>query len=82
MLAALQEQVERFQRFSKVPAGGRHAGAPAPLAAVPTFLNGRELRDYQLESLRWHVNNLRASRNCILGDEMVRPPLRGAALVQ
>lgn len=75
MLTALQEQLARFRSFSAAAAGGgqeRHAGEPPALDAVPEFLGGRTLRDYQLESLRWHVNNLRACRNCILGDEMVR----------
>ena len=68
----LQKQLARFKRFNKLPASsGRKGKAPA-LDAVPAFLNERALRDYQLESLRWHVNNLRASRNCVLGDEMVR----------
>ena len=73
---ALQEQVERFLRFSKVPPLLGRQKRP-PLDAVPDFLNGRTLRDYQVESLKWHVNNLRAGRNCILGDEMVRPRPEG-----
>lgn len=40
--------------------------------AVPAFLNGRLLRDYQTESLKWMMGNFRRKRNCILGDEMVR----------
>lgn len=72
MPCALQEQVARFERFSEVPPIRSGRGAAPALDAVPDFLNGRSLRDYQQESLRWHVNNLRASRNCILGDEMVR----------
>jgi len=41
--------------------------------AVPTFLNSRQLRDYQQLSLKWMVSNRYASPaplNCILGDEM------------
>jgi len=37
---------------------------------VPAFHNGRELRSYQLESLKWMVKNWYSSKNCILGDEM------------
>ena len=40
--------------------------------AVPAFLNGRALRDYQVESLKWMMGNFRRGHNCILGDEMVR----------
>lgn len=39
---------------------------------VPQFLNGRKLRDYQCESLKWMMANFRIQKNCILGDEMVR----------
>ncbi|CAK0786707.1 hypothetical protein CVIRNUC_009921 [Coccomyxa viridis] len=37
---------------------------------VPSFLNGRALRDYQVDSLHWMISNLRQKRSCILGDEM------------
>lgn len=37
---------------------------------VPKFCNGRTLRDYQLESLKWLVQNWYGGKNCILGDEM------------
>jgi SNF2 family DNA or RNA helicase len=40
--------------------------------AVPKFLNGRQLRDYQIISLQWMMSNFRNKKNCILGDEMVR----------
>ncbi|KXZ48712.1 hypothetical protein GPECTOR_26g615 [Gonium pectorale] len=38
--------------------------------ALPSFCNGRNLRDYQQVSVRWMVNNYVQRRNCILGDEM------------
>ena len=38
--------------------------------AVPDFLNGRQLRDYQLKSLQWMVANWHQEINCILGDEV------------
>jgi len=70
-LVALQIQMARFvESCKRSPA--RKKGPLPSLDAVPKFLNGRTLRDYQLESLKWHVNNMRAQRNCILGDEMVR----------
>ena len=47
---------------------------------VPSFLNGRVLRDYQVDSLHWMISNLRQKRSCILGDEMVSPPLTHAIL--
>lgn len=37
---------------------------------MPTFFNGRSLRDYQLASLQWMVANWSEGRNCILGDEV------------
>lgn len=37
---------------------------------LPEFCNGRQLRDYQKDSLQWMVKNWAAGRNCILGDEM------------
>jgi SNF2 family DNA or RNA helicase len=40
------------------------------LSAVPQFENGRKLRDYQVESLKWMSKNWYTGRNCILGDEM------------
>jgi len=42
------------------------------LSAVPDFLNGRQLRDYQLASLQWMVANWHQEINCILGDEVER----------
>lgn len=44
--------------------------ANVKLSAVPAFENGRKLRSYQIESLKWMVKNWHASKNCILGDEM------------
>ena len=38
--------------------------------AVPTFCNGRTLRDYQLASLQWNISNWWTQTNCILGDEV------------
>lgn len=70
---ALQADIAAFHKREKVKrkavpmASSQHAAD-----AVPDFLNGRKLRDYQIESLRWMVDNLRHKKNCILGDEMVR----------
>ncbi|KAK9833308.1 hypothetical protein WJX81_005199 [Elliptochloris bilobata] len=64
-----QEQLRLFWKREMVPAKARKAGVPKK-DAVPEFLNGRELRDYQLASLQWMMQNRRVSRNCILGDEM------------
>lgn len=38
--------------------------------AVPDFLNGRKLRDYQVESFKWMVQRALTNSHCILGDEM------------
>ncbi len=40
------------------------------MCSLPKFCNGRELRDYQQESLKWMAKNWYAGKNCILGDEM------------
>jgi hypothetical protein len=40
------------------------------LPAVPDFCNGRQLRDYQLQSLEWNIRNWWGNVNCILGDEV------------
>lgn len=49
----------------------KHAAPPlSPAPAVPTFCNGRALRDYQKVSLEWMANNCEQRINCILGDEV------------
>lgn len=40
------------------------------IGKIPTFCNGRTLRDYQVESLKWMIQNWYNGKNCILGDEM------------
>jgi SNF2 family DNA or RNA helicase len=67
--ARRQEAITRFQSFNK-PHRRRPLADDVDGDAVPEFLNGRSLRDYQLVSLAWMVNNWRSRRNCILGDEM------------
>lgn len=62
------------------PAGAAPAASPGKLinlTAVPVFQNGRQLRDYQKESLKWMAKHrYRVTKgesdptNCILGDEM------------
>lgn len=51
------------------PSTHHHSPPPFP-PAVPDFLNGRSLRDYQQVSLQWMVANWSENRNCILGDEV------------
>ena len=60
---------------SKLPAGAE--ASPEALVdllqrgeGVPTFLNGRKLRDYQLTSFKWMVQHVLKRQNCMLGDEM------------
>jgi len=43
---------------------------PEQVEALPRFLNDRTLRSYQVEGLKWMVQNWGSSRSCILGDEM------------
>lgn len=37
---------------------------------MPTFENGRELKNYQVESVRWMAGHFLKRRSCILGDEV------------
>lgn len=39
---------------------------------MPSFCNGRELRDYQKEGVLFLLQNARENRNSLLGDEMGR----------
>lgn len=59
-------EAKKLQTFSK---NDQNSDA-INLSAVPTFENGRKLRDYQVESLKWMSKNWYTGRNCILGDEM------------
>ena len=45
-VCGLQEQLQLFAKREKPPAKARKAGVPKK-DAVPDFLNGRQLRDYQ-----------------------------------
>ena len=45
-MCGLQEQLQLFAKREKPPAKARKAGVPKQ-DAVPDFLNGRQLRDYQ-----------------------------------
>lgn len=72
------EHMERFHTFNKnhhqcADGSSVHAELKVNLEAVPTFLNNKELRDYQKVSLHWMIGHRYASPNpvhCILGDEM------------
>ena len=44
----MQEQLRLFEEREKPPAKARRGGVPKK-DAVPEFLNGRELRDYQVQ---------------------------------
>lgn len=57
---------EKVAKFLK----GGGASPQIDVGKVPTFCNSRKLRDYQLESLKWMVQNWYSGKNCILGDEM------------
>ena len=86
-VSVAQAALAAFQRTSKLPS--RPVKAPVPPKAallkskvLPSFNNGRKLRDYQETSLHWMVNNYRGDcakgswepRNCILGDEVRSNP--------
>ena len=66
-----QEKIAAFKKREQ-PAAMRKGALGARTDVVPAFLNGRQLRDYQRESLQWMMANFRIQKNCILGDEMVR----------
>ncbi|KAG2496454.1 hypothetical protein HYH03_005678 [Edaphochlamys debaryana] len=69
--------VARFDRHNRKPgavddntAWGSEELLSDPHFQLPTFCNGRTLREYQKVSVRWMVNNYLRGLNCILGDEM------------
>lgn len=72
-----QAKLQRFKAMvhSPLPAGAE--ASPEALVdllqrgeGVPTFLNGRTLRDYQVTSFNWMVQHVLKGQNCMLGDEM------------
>ena len=72
----LQADVQAFKKREKPRGKAAHVElSQLQGTEVPSFLNGRALRDYQVDSLHWMISNLRQKRSCILGDEMVSPPL-------
>ena len=69
---ALQAHVLAFQKRERKPKKPAAVDCSQHHSdAVPDFLNGRVLRDYQIVSLHWMMENFRNRRSCILGDEMV-----------
>ena len=75
-MSCLQADVQAFKRREKPRGKAAHAElSQLQGTEVPSFLNGRTLRDYQIDSLHWMISNLRKKRNCILGDEMVSQSL-------
>lgn len=60
--------VARFRAFDKMPTSVKTRKADP--AAMPAFNNGRELRDYQVESLRWMVHCWGKRQNALLADEV------------
>ena len=72
----MQADVQAFKKREKPRGKAAHVElSQLQGTEVPSFLNGRALRDYQVDSLHWMISNLRQKRSCILGDEMVSPPL-------
>lgn len=69
----MQEHIQAFQKRERVPKKAPPVDCSQHHTdAVPEFLNDRVLRDYQIISLHWMMDNFRNNRSCILGDEMVR----------
>ena len=72
--AALQKyerrKVVEKEKVQRKLAGENNMDIDIDVSKVPSFCNGRMLRDYQLESLKWMVQNWYTGKNCILGDEM------------
>lgn len=65
--------MDKFLEFNTPPKAGaptKPKVAHSRKVAVPPFLNGRKLRDYQEASLDWMVKHCAVSQSCILGDEM------------
>ena len=70
----MQADVQAFKKREKPRGKAAHVElSQLQGTEVPSFLNGRALRDYQVDSLHWMISNLRQKRSCILGDEMVSP---------
>ena len=68
----LQADIQAFRKRERPPKKAARVDCSQHHAdAVPDFLNGRVLRDYQTTSLQWMMQNFRQNRSCILGDEMV-----------
>ncbi|BDA49984.1 Chromodomain-helicase-DNA-binding protein 6 [Coccomyxa sp. Obi] len=64
-----KEAIAAFKKREQ-PSPLRKGASAARTDVVPSFLNGRKLRDYQRDSLKWMMANFRIQKNCILGDEM------------
>ncbi len=88
----LQDAIEAFHRISTPPGKlitpSRPTKTEVESKKLPVFLNGRALRSYQEESLRWMLNNYRGGqgrnlqwepRACILGDEVGHIKVAAAA---
>ena len=64
-----EAQVARYWRFSK-PEFFERTEMPHGKPVPPEFQNNMALREYQVTSFEWMVNNYCRGRNVILGDEM------------
>ncbi|EFC50563.1 chromodomain helicase DNA binding protein [Naegleria gruberi] len=72
-----KEKIEQYKRINKLPTpeDRRIPARPAPhkfkkLEESPSFRDGNQLREYQLEGLNWLVFCWYQRRNSILADEM------------
>ena len=75
-VASVDADAVAAYRARQAPTGRTTSAPPPPppggwrSADPPPFRNGRALRDYQLEGMRWLAASAAAGRGCILGDEM------------
>ena len=62
-------QVARYWRFAR-PESYERTEMPRGKPTPPAFKNQMSLREYQVTSFEWMINNYCRGRNVILGDEM------------
>ena len=69
----MQEAIERYRYFDKPtpkPKGKKRSSQSTSRIALPSFENGRELREYQVTGVKWMLHHNIKKTNCILGDEV------------
>eukprot|EP00854_Cymbomonas_tetramitiformis_P006879 gene6879-8213_t len=64
------EDQEAVAKFKRVLSPASRCVQAAKDTSVPSFNNGRSLREYQEASFSWMVSNFRQGISCVLADEM------------